>query len=358
MPIPAKPLDSYESVSKGLYAKSRLIDELNEHTYKFVKDGKAPSLILYYASWCGHCRSFVPTYESVANTTNTRIAILNKDNTKTNSGRRGYVNKPYTNLHFTAIDCAVYSSICSKESITSYPTLIMQNVNRSSEKISGPSLKSATKFINEKYFLVQDQELQLNIGTVDEPKVSTYIPKAQKLSFLATPEQRFEDALASLDYMLLREIPREWSVNHTSSLLSFLHILTHVFPTALPHATATLSVYKKLIGIIEDDLSSPGKFLSDKIINHISKLRPQSPQWRVCGRMVSPSTASQVLTLSPNRTGNLRSRVASPVSLHPVGRHARMLKKTTTSSGSNNNNNSHNYKDGSIISYGADGYPC
>jgi len=56
MPIPVKPQDSYESVSKGLYAKSKLIDELNEHTYKFVKDGKAPSLILYYASWCGHCR--------------------------------------------------------------------------------------------------------------------------------------------------------------------------------------------------------------------------------------------------------------------------------------------------------------
>lgn len=179
MPIPAKPLDSYESVSKGLYAKSRLIDELNEHTYKVVKDGKAPSLILYYASWCGHCRyvwrskfklyqhtliwtyflrslrSFVPTYESVANTTLSKIAVLNNEHRKTSSGRRGYVNKPYTNLHFTAIDCATYSSICSKESITSYPTLIMQNVNRSSEKISGPSLKSATKFINEKYFSVQ-----------------------------------------------------------------------------------------------------------------------------------------------------------------------------------------------------------
>lgn len=252
--------------------------------------------------------------------------------------------------------------------------------------------------------------------------MSTYIPKAQKLSFLATPEQRFDDALASLDYMLLREIPREWSLvrtfallvhvdvftrsmsiqysciltsvplplccrlqNHTSSLLSFLHILTHVFPTTLPHAAATLSVYKKLIGIIEDDLSSPGKFLTDKIINHISKLRPQSPQvktkaemifcsysnvftnifisvfvllfvqWKVCGRMVAPTTASQVLTLPSNKTGNLRSRVASPVSLHPAGRHARLLKKATTSGSSNNNIN---YNVGSIISYGADGYPC
>ena len=79
-------------------------------------------------------------------------------------------------------------------------------------------------------------------------------------------------------------------------------------------------------------------------------------QWKVCGRIVAPTTDSEVQTLSSNKTGNLRSRVASPVSLHPVGRHARMLKKSTTSSGSSNNNN--NYNEGSIISYGADGYPC
>lgn len=107
----------------------------------------------------------MPTYESVANTTVSRIAQLNKEHTKTNRGRRGYNNKPYTNLHFTALDCAEYSSICSKERINSYPTMTMQNVNGTTEMISGPSPKSATKFINEKYFRVQVQQLYLNSDT-------------------------------------------------------------------------------------------------------------------------------------------------------------------------------------------------
>jgi len=207
-------------------------------------------------------RSFVPTYESVANATHKRIATLNKEHSKTNRGRRGYVNKPYTNLHFTAIDCAVYSSICSKESITSYPTMIMQNVNKSSEKISGPSLKSATKFINEKYFSVQvgssytranplitsvkssqylfsnmqDQEIQLNIGSEAVSTVSSYVPKMQKLSFLSTSEERFEDALMSLDYMLLREIPQQWSAVRT-----FLRCWCALIPTHVQRLIASVS---------------------------------------------------------------------------------------------------------------------
>lgn len=56
MPMLALVPDSKEVVSSGLYTKSKLIDELNTHTFKFVREGKAPALILYYASWCGHCR--------------------------------------------------------------------------------------------------------------------------------------------------------------------------------------------------------------------------------------------------------------------------------------------------------------
>ncbi len=84
-------------------------------------------------------------------------------------------------------------------------------------------------------------------------------------------------------------------------------------------------------------------------------------QWKVCGRVLSPSAASQqssFSTLSANKTGNLRTGTTSPPSLHPVGRHARMLKKTTTSASGGGNGNNHNYNKDSIISYGADGYPC
>lgn len=95
------------------------------------------------------------TYESLANSTLGRITSLNGEHTRTKKGRRSYVNKPYVNLHFTAIDCAEFSSVCAKDSITSYPTLVMLNVKRASEKIVGPTAKSANKFISEKFFSVQ-----------------------------------------------------------------------------------------------------------------------------------------------------------------------------------------------------------
>lgn len=74
-----------------------------------------------------------------------------------------------------------------------------------------------------------------------------------------------------------------------------------MFPTGLPHGVATVTVYQKLIGLIEDDLSSPGKFLSDKIINHISKLRPNSPKVSqfINNSVLSPSFKN-VHTLIPS----------------------------------------------------------
>ena len=42
--------------SNGLYTNSDYIDELNDYTLTLVQRSKAPTVILYYASWCGHCR--------------------------------------------------------------------------------------------------------------------------------------------------------------------------------------------------------------------------------------------------------------------------------------------------------------
>lgn len=105
-------------------------------------------------------------YESLANTTLSKIAKLNNDHRQSSRGRRSYVNKPYTNLHFTAIDCGEFGSLCSKESVTSYPTLVMLNVKHAAEKIVGPNLKSATKFVNEKYFDVQVSPRSSRCSTV------------------------------------------------------------------------------------------------------------------------------------------------------------------------------------------------
>lgn len=50
----------------------------------------------------------------------------------------------------------------------------------------------------------------------------TYVAKSIKASFDATATERFTDALASLDYMLLREAPRVWSAVSFFSCFLFL----------------------------------------------------------------------------------------------------------------------------------------
>lgn len=42
--------------ARGLYRTSQHVDELNDNTYKVVLNSKSPTVVLYYASWCGHCR--------------------------------------------------------------------------------------------------------------------------------------------------------------------------------------------------------------------------------------------------------------------------------------------------------------
>lgn len=68
--------------------------------------------------------------------------------------------------------------------------------------------------------------------------------------------------------------------NHTTALLKFLRVFTDLYPTSSPRAAVVLPVYEKLIKLVEADAASPGKFLTDKIINLVGKSRP-GPQVRM-----------------------------------------------------------------------------
>lgn len=210
-----------------------------------------------------------------------------------------------------------------------------------------------------------------------------YVPKTSKRAFDATAQQRFDDALVSLDYLLLRELPREWTAvryfmligavlasgsfllfaqfrsmqNHTRSLLKFLRIFTDLYPTSSSRTAVALSVYQKLIKLVEADAVAPGKFLTDKVISLVGKSRPwpqvhvlfactlslhfaphvSSPhvnllQWSVCAAVSDSSSP-----VSPQRSlkaSNLRGNTAAPPAV------------------------SANSTAGSIVARRSDGYPC
>lgn len=62
------------------------------------------------------------------------------------------------------------------------------------------------------FYISQDTELAAAEGNATGPSRGfTYVTKSEKASFGASAEERFGDALASLDYLLLREAPRVWS---------------------------------------------------------------------------------------------------------------------------------------------------
>lgn len=53
---------------KGLYSNSGVITEIQTlHQFEELMSIKKPVIVLYYASWCSHCRSFVKPFSGFVN---------------------------------------------------------------------------------------------------------------------------------------------------------------------------------------------------------------------------------------------------------------------------------------------------
>jgi thioredoxin-like negative regulator of GroEL len=89
-----------ETEVKEHYA-SEFVRELTDKTISSVKD--APTLTMFYASWCGHCTHFRPIYEAAS-----RLA-----------------KEKNVNVQFTAIECSTYNSVVTDFNIKGFPTVIL-----------------------------------------------------------------------------------------------------------------------------------------------------------------------------------------------------------------------------------------
>lgn len=101
---------STKVAKSSLYINSELIMELIGSEVRSLLSNITrhyPVVIVYYASWCGHCQHFVRTYEKIA----TEI-ILNKK----------------IPLILGALDCVNYHDECWEAGIRQYPSAIAYNV--------------------------------------------------------------------------------------------------------------------------------------------------------------------------------------------------------------------------------------
>jgi len=79
-------------------ASSNVVDLTDANFDKIVKDSSKDVLVEFYAPWCGHCKSLIPTYEKLANAfqneQNVVIAKIDADKHRDIGGRYGVTGFP------------------------------------------------------------------------------------------------------------------------------------------------------------------------------------------------------------------------------------------------------------------------
>jgi len=112
------------SIPKGLYSGSSVVTETGgEHP----PAGQQPSVVIYYAAWCGHCKHFVPTYQQLA--------------------------RDHPNIVFLAVNCARYRSSCVDRKVTGYPTIFAYGFDDAKsdegEKFVGANTHGIKKYLSQ-----------------------------------------------------------------------------------------------------------------------------------------------------------------------------------------------------------------
>ena len=85
------------------YAKIDPTKFAPNNEFKSISSVKEGSLILFYVTWCPHCKVALDKWTSI---------------------KQSYTNPKYT-ITFSELDCDLYTNMADKYSITAYPTIIL-----------------------------------------------------------------------------------------------------------------------------------------------------------------------------------------------------------------------------------------
>ena len=187
---------------KGLYTtEGSAVEERGpEFVAKSVEDG-VTLLVVYYAMWCPHCKTYAPTFQKCAKSFSKDFAV-----------------------HFAAVDCAKFEVACDKMKVSSYPTVKGFNFPRDSKstinglgasvdsyKIKAYLERSAYRLHNSAGLQENNKEEENKENDAEGIKqhLTQWVKETlQAKARAASPSERLNDALASLEYLLVSEAPR------------------------------------------------------------------------------------------------------------------------------------------------------
>lgn len=132
------------------------IIELHNNNYYELLQQKKLFIILVYTSWCGHCKTFIPTYQELANKlTAHQEIILTQFN---------YAEEYSTNIYFPIIGPSNIDSCRKNTEIQAFPSIfILNNLQGQNELLKYDGARNEDEIIN---FL--NQNFNTNISVNEE----------------------------------------------------------------------------------------------------------------------------------------------------------------------------------------------
>lgn len=272
--------------AKGLYTPpeatrpSAVIELFSNETATLIAAHDVPSVIVFYSSWCGHCRHYAPKFDKLA---------------------RHFVTK--YDVVFAAVNCPDQGDACNAQSVGAYPTVklfnwpgLIPSWDRYGQEVdigNNEAIKrlvSGHAHLRSKLKLVAGQARGSSLrgastvsstGT-DEMAEHWLEGRLGAAAFAATPRARLHDGLASLKYLLADEFPVAMSEFKRKTVHSLVARVLAALPRTAEYAADLAALQKVEVYLFELNY----QVSSTTIRNDISKIIVDGGvpwAWNVCG---------------------------------------------------------------------------